>query len=641
MIGSEEEIKRKLLFVPCESKEHLRVWIKTYLDLDYDFQMICDDEDRHPPSNSTPLDLLWEIYSAAKDGTNPANTFFLAYAARDSYKTLSCAVLEVLCLFHLKRDVAHLAAIESQAANCTKYVENFLKQPILRDYMTGKNKRTIETTRYEGPDGQVLSFAQWSALDPNVKDKFKEVTNFVKIIVATMSGTNSLHCPMLILDELDLAPPKPVEEAKMIAAPGRNGELPITFMTSTRKFNYGLVQKAIDEANKSGLNIRHWNLIDITSKCPESRHLPDQPKQTVYYSEENLKTYTEEEYDELSEQQQEKLIKDVAYAGCTKNCKIFAGCRGRLAHKQVSKSKLLKTVDHVQAMFAKVEVETAKAQLLTWKPSTAGLVYPRFEKSIHMISATDMAEKILGDRPKTEITKKELLDIMKQHNVQFFAGQDYGYSHAFACVTAGVYGSTMFIIDALEVPGLEITQKIEICDGRIKDLDPTIYGDVASPSDIKTFRKFGYKMKDWTKEKGSVKEGIDCVRIKLNPFVGEPQLYLLKDDEGCDLLAKRLGEYHWIMDSAGRITDVPDDTEDDICDAFRYLVMNVFPLKKGRTIASGGTDYQQANKAPNPNTNWMQNVIQEHLQNNSSFSDATSYDDANSKGKKGRLLWDM
>lgn len=557
-----------------------------------------------------------------------------------SHNTLSCAILEVLCLFHLNRDVAHLAAIESQAANCQRYVENFLKQPILRDFLTSKNKRTIEVTKYVHDDGTILSPAEFTTLDPRVRDQYKEAVNFIQIIVATMSGTNSLHCSMLILDELDLAPPKPVEEAKMIAAPGKDrGELPITFMTSTRKFNYGLVQKAIDEANKTGLLIRHWNLIDISSKCPESRHLPTLPRQTVYFSEDTLKTYTQPEYESLNEQQQEKLIKDdKAYAGCTKNCSMFAMCRGRLATKQKSESKLLKTVSHVQNMFKKVDVETAKAQLLTWKPSTSGLVYPRFDKDVHMITANQMAEMITGEPVKNTLTKNELVQVMRQYGVQFYGGQDYGYSHAFACTVAGVYGINMFVIEAFEIPGLEITQKIEVCDERIKHLDPIIYGDVASISDIKTFKKFGYKMKEWTKDKGSVKEGIDCVRLKLSPRVGEPQLYLLKDDEGCDLLAKRLGEYHWKLDAIGRPSDVPDDTEDDICDAFRYLVMNVFPIKKTRNVATA----QEAQNKP-VTQNWMEKVVQEHVQGGYLNDDlGIGYEQAvGNRGKRGKLLWDM
>jgi hypothetical protein len=319
---------------------------------------------------------------------------------------------------------------------------------------------------------------------------------------------------------------------------------------------------------------------------------------------------------------------------------MYAMCRGRLATKQKSESKLLKKVSHVQNMFKKVDVETAKAQLLTWKPSTSGLVYPRFDKDVHMISANKMAEMITGDEYRNApLTKSELVQIMRSHGVEFYGGQDYGYSHAFACAVAGVYGVNMFIIEAFEIPGLEITQKIEVCDERIKYLEPAIYGDTASVSDIKTFKKFGYKMKDWTKEKGSVKEGIDCVRLKLAPRVGEPQLYLLKDDEGCELLAKRLCEYHWKLDAGGRATDIPDDTDDDICDAFRYLVMNVFPIKKTRSF--GGVESAPNTKNKEPQQSWMQKVVEDHLQQ-STFDEGIGYEQAaGARGKKGRLLWDI
>ena len=145
-------------------------------------------------------------------------------------------------------------------------------------------------------------------------------------------------------------------------------------------------------------------------------------------------------------------------------------------------------------------------------------------------------------------------------------------------------------------------------------------------------------MRDWTKEKNSVKEGIDCVRLKLNPFAGDPQLYLLKDDEGCDLLAKRMSEYHWIMDAAGRITDVPDDTEDDICDALRYLVMNVFPIRKGRSLSASVQDPVLENKQKNP-ANWMEKIIQEHIQQSDDLDSVET--PIGSRGKRGRLLWDL
>jgi hypothetical protein len=49
-----------------------------------------------------------------------------------------------------------------------------------------------------------------------------------------------------------------------------------------------------------------------------------------------------------------------------------------------------------------------------------------------------------------------------------------------------------------------------------------------------------------------------------------PEMYFLKDDDGCDLLFSRLSKYHWVLDAAEKPTDVPDEEDDDECDALRY-----------------------------------------------------------------------
>ena len=644
------EIKRRILFSRCETKEHLRRWIKIFLDLDYDFQIICDDDTRTPPSNSSPLDLLWEIYQSAMDGYDPEKTSYLAYASRDGYKTLTAAVLEILCLFHFKRDVGHLAAVEGQALNCANYVKAFLDKPILRDFRTGENKRTLEITRYERTnsygEGEPISPAEWEALPASEQGAWEQKKNIVRILVATMAGTNSFHCSFLVFDELDLAPAKPIEEAKMVAAPGKErGELPIVFMTSTRKFNFGLVQKAIDEAEKTGLIIKHWNLIDMSRACPPSRHLPDKKKLPIYYSEKTLKSYSEEQYKSLPIEDKKDLFVEEGYEGCVKNCKIFAMCRGRLATKQKSKSRLLKSVDHVQKLFLNVEAETAKAQLLSWKPSTEGLIYGRFDKRIHMLSAAEIARRITSEDWPEDLTKAQLISIMKDRNMRFFMGQDYGYSHAFGGVTMAVQGAFGYVIDGFDVPGLEVNEKIEYCNRRFENIglpkgDISVFGDTESPSDIKSFKKAGYSMKDWSKLPGSVLEGIECVRIKLNPIVGLPQIYFLKGDEGCELLAKRVSLYHWKVDTEGGLTDIPDDTDDDILDAFRYVVMNVFPIKKGKiTVSTEGKPPPPTNGQYDPR-HWMAQAIAENLGQSPEAIDTSIARASGLVGKKGSIVWD-
>ena len=41
------------------------------------------------------------------------------------------------------------------------------------------------------------------------------------------------------------------------------------------------------------LVVKHWNILDVTQRCPASRHLPLLPKIEVYVSKEDLKTIDE------------------------------------------------------------------------------------------------------------------------------------------------------------------------------------------------------------------------------------------------------------------------------------------------------------------------------------------------------------
>ena len=284
-----EDMKRRAMFVPCESREALARWIRVYLGIDLPDSIVCDDDTRHESTNSSPIDLLWEIYSKALEGTDPDAQNFLFYASRNGGKTLACSIIELLSLMHFRRDVCHLAAIESQSQNCSKYVGRYVTKPIIRDYLTSKNKREFEITFYEKTGSTPLTHKQFQELPEEEKNGWNRVCHSMQILVATMSGTNSSHVPLVILDELDLIPPGPFEEAIMIPSVGEDrGELRITLMTSSRKFAYGIVQKELDAAKETGTLVRHWNIIDGTKPCPPERHLPDEPRISIYYSEDSL-----------------------------------------------------------------------------------------------------------------------------------------------------------------------------------------------------------------------------------------------------------------------------------------------------------------------------------------------------------------
>jgi hypothetical protein len=610
MTSAQEQALRSALFSICTTKDHLHKWIKVYLGLDMPNTIICSDDVRHPPSSSCPMDLIWEIYSKALKGDDPDFTQVLAVSAREGMKTLAMSIIEVLSLLHLDRDVGHLAALEVQAKYCQQYVTNFFKRPILREFLVSRNKRTLEVCKYINDDTkETISPIQWQNLSDTDKMKFRDQVNTMQILVATVESCNGLHCPILCVDEAELTDPLAFEEAKMIPVTTRDGKLPITIYTSTRKYSFGNVQKEIDKAKDTGLNIRFWNLIDVTETCPPERHLPNEPKIPIYYSEDTLKSIPESEWLRLSDNDKDKYDKGIGYEGCLKNCKLFAVCKGRLSEKQKSISPLLKKLWHTQSTMSKVSLETAKSQYLCWRPSAEGLVYPNFSREVHMLSAAQMARKITGEHvDEGNFTKENLIDLMLSLGAQFFSGLDWGFTHNFAVITAALIGHTLYVIDVIAIAGLELPQTVALTKERIGRLKPTIYPDNAYPSNVKTFRSNGFRMVDFKKE---IVGGIDAVRTRFSPGLEfPPSLYLLRDDPSCEALARDVMRYHWKIDSKnGQMTAEPDQTDSDRLDGLRYLCQNM-PLGKKGVIVANDIPSQKIYDE-DPNKGWMKQKIRE------------------------------
>jgi hypothetical protein len=632
--ASRDDLLRKILFVPCTSKEQLHRWIKIFLGLDMP-DCIVD-----PESNSSPMDMIWETYSHAYRNDDENWNRVLFYASRDSFKTLGAAILELLIALHLGRSVAHMAAIEAQSGKSQQYVKQFLARPLLREYVVGDAKEKTEIVRFNNSKtGDNLSWGQYKELSEDEKNAYTEIRNYIRVVICTMAGANSEHVPFFVVDEVDVVlNPAAYEEAKMIPAP-LNGKLPITLLTSTRKFSFGLVQKEIDNAvtedGETRLQIRHWNIIDVTAACSPERHLPDRPKLPIYIDEAQIRAISEKQYEALNPDDKNRFKKEEGYEGCLSNCRLFAACKGRLATLQKSKSPLLRPIAHTQNQFRTVSVATANAQLLCRKPSTEGLIYPSFDRAVHMLTPAQMAEKILGVPFSPELTKRELIAILKQRELNWHSGMDFGYTHNFSVVTGCVDGYRGFIVDVISQPELLPDQQVQACDSAIKHLNPVVWADPENAQMIGMLKKAGYRMRDWFKAKGSVIGGIDIVRMRLRPTMGEPLLYLLAGDPGCELLAKRISQYHWSLDQAGRPSDVPDDKEDDECDALRYLVMNVFASKGKLQAAPENVPSDPTSTAPGVYTqqNWLQKWKEE---NGIDVSD-----NAQSAGKRGSFRWNI
>jgi hypothetical protein len=644
IVPTEQELFRKALFVHCETKADLHRWIRLYLDVDLPDHIV----DRGPGplnSNSTPMDMIWSVYQMGLglNGQTPQDTMF--YAPRDGLKTVSAAVLEVLAMFHMRRSVGHMAAIKPQSQRAQGYVKKFFARSVLHRFVTEQNESKVSVAWYHNKStGEHLTTSEWTALSDNLQLNYVLESYFVEIVVCTMAGANSLHVPFMVIDEVDVVVNKDAyEEAKFIPSPF-DGNEPITIYISTRKSAGGLVQKEIDNASESGLVLRHWDILDVTQRCPTKLHEPEKPRLTLYRSDETLKTISEADYLGLDSESQKKYARDTGFWGCYHNCKIFSICQGKLATQQKSKSKWLKPVSHVIKLFLKATLEKVKAQMMCWKPYSIAQIYPNLDPEVHMLTAAQIAERITGEPFPETFSRDELIYLMKSRDLPFYAGMDWGYTHNFAAVLFAVDGNRAYVVDSFAIPGIELEQKIEFSKERLGPFDPVIYADPSEPGSIKSFRKKGFRMRDWSKKPGSVIEGIDAVRSKLMPASHVPTLFFLKTDDGiCDPLVARLKAYEFLLDANNKPTDIPNDDDDDDCDALRYGIMNVF-APKGKVIAPPLEEEMKGNAlspvitpVQKQQIHWKQ--IVDHLGGDLSPADPT--EPQGGTGKKGGFHWSI
>ncbi len=634
LTAQEVEALRPYLFTPCDTEEDLHNWITAYIGWDIPNTLV------DPNSTISPMGLIWLLYSAAKDGRESEVSEVLAMASRDSYKTIVAALLEVLFMAHLERSSCHMAAIKPQSKKAQSYLKKFLNRPLLREYVTSENDTSAEITRYRHYETKVnLPFALWSELLLAERDQYEEIKKHCGIVICTVAGANSAHETFMCIDEIDvIQDPQAYEESKMIPAP-EHDKLPITLLTSSRKFSWSLVQKELDNAVDSGLVIHHWSILDVTRKCMPERHLPDESTITIYSSDKHLKAIDEKAYGLLDTKSQKEYQKyESQSAGCLSRCKLFSVCQGRLKH-QTGSSPFLKPIPHVQKLFGKVSIDTAKSQLLCLKPSTEGLVYSTLNRNVHMKSAAEIAQMITGEVYPEIFTKSDLINLFVQRGHRPTAGLDFGYTHNLAKVWGFRVGINFFVLTASEIAELDPAQQMEVCQPE-KELKTAWYADTAYPGSIKMFQKAGFIMRDWSKTPGSVVGGIDIVRLLLAPPLGvPPRLYFLKEDDGVGLLFKRLSEYHWKLDSQGNPTDIPDDTNDDLPDSIRYLLMNEF-ANKGKVIAAIGDSVMQSGSPINSIKSAqvqqvktpLSDILNELLTDNSSPISTTVK-------SKGRIKW--
>jgi len=651
----DRQAARKALFTPCRSKEELDRWIRVFLHIRLPDRVVATE----PPdcSNSSPLDMIWTLYDHALRNDTEGWRRTMAYAARFSGKTLGAAILETMIVLHTGRNIAHMAAIKDQSRKAQEYVKNFFFRPYFRDFVVGDNSTEVVVVAYiHKKDKTVLNDKEFQELSHSEQALYDRKENYIRIIACTMQSANGQHVEFFVVDEVDVIEKKNLrayDQAKGGVPTSRGNMEAMTLFTSTRKSRVGKVQEEIDRAPKSGLRLIHWNIIDITEPCKPSRHLPEQPKQTYWISDADVKHITDDEYNSLPDSEKSRFYSREGYAGC-KRCPLFAACKGRLATEQVGAvgdfkdggTALLIGIDDVIDKFKDATPEFITTEYLCRKPDTSGLVYPRLSPEIHKKSANEIAKMVNPDAPPID-EKHKLIRYLAEQGCTFTTGMDFGYNHLFAVVTTAIWGNNAFVVDAIGLPRQELDDKLALTE-HLKQLNSSIYADPEDAGSIATFKRRGYRMKEWSKGAGSVKSGIDIVRTKLYSKALGATLYFLSGDPDIDTLFKHVQDYHFTTGPDGRFTETPDETNDDYPDALRYDIMNVFGKNGGlKNTNLGLSQVPKANlehwttRVENENRRAMGDMVRA-LTGQTKPTDAEKSADSNgsTRIKKGSFFWD-
>lgn len=107
-------------------------------------------------------------------------------------KTLGISIAELLWMLHDNRSCVHGAAVLEQSFKMGEYMTSYLNKPYLRDFVTKKNQRYVEITKYvHETSGEILSPDEHKALNLSLQRQYEEKVVYTKILTATVTGFNS------------------------------------------------------------------------------------------------------------------------------------------------------------------------------------------------------------------------------------------------------------------------------------------------------------------------------------------------------------------------------------------------------------------------------------------------------------------
>ena len=563
--------ERKLLLKPCKTKVELKGWIKYFLNLE------LPDVTVSRYSDTNPLQVIWEVYDICVNKNNPENIKELLFVAgRGSGKTLGMAIAELLVMFHDKREVVHVGAIQNQAERCYAYQKNFLYNRKLKPLVTPPDIPE---------DQRILEKANMSKSLFNIGGG--KIT--LEVIPCTLKACNGPHVPLVVVDEIDTVSGEGVKAFKEISGmlDSRNGKKALRVGISTRKSRYGLMNKQIENAAAEGRTVRRWTAFEFMERCDDARS--GTKKIPLYVNQDKMETLTEYQYLQKELVKQKEYTMYEGFEGCA-TCPIFSICLTD-AKNQTSTSPMLKNLDVDLIQKVKAEgADWALAQLMNLKPSVEGIIFREFEEKIHVKTWDQMWKLLTGKDYPGECSHDRFVAKCHEMGLPCYAGIDWGYSSPNTVVFFFIdKRDNIYIVKTDGMTQISSPAWIHHIKTKyhLKYRVQLYVPDQADQGAIQEMQKAGLPTANDAK-KPEIMAGIQIIK-KLLKVPGGSETKLFINDEECDHIITEFGLYHYKLDAAGMVTDIPNTDHDHWLDALRYPISLL--LGKTNIILGGGLDF--------------------------------------------------
>lgn len=212
------------------SKEGLAHWFERVVGLRIPARAVC-------PEHQAPMDVVYDLFSQEEDAV-------LIMANRSGGKTIDIAALHLANgAFKPGHETSHIGAIQPQAKRAYRYYRQGLKH---------------EELRYLAPDPHIES-TEWSN------------GSWIEILPGTEAQTQGGHPMLVAFDEVESGKRQPWENAQAMPKEwedewGRR-HIGQFVATSTRVTSMGLMQHAVEQAEKGAATLYTWCIFETMEPC--------------------------------------------------------------------------------------------------------------------------------------------------------------------------------------------------------------------------------------------------------------------------------------------------------------------------------------------------------------------------------------